>query len=64
MKDAVKLLDELDPILGYDILFANGDEGMIRVIYHECQERANVHSPGTLRNKWNDVLDILGRVIA
>ena len=59
---AVSALDELDPILGYDILFSRGDKGMLQWIYNQCLERADVHPQGILRNKWNTVLDALQEV--
>lgn len=65
---AINQLDYLDPILGFDLKWVYDthkvDEAeslrMLKIVHKECQVRANVHAPGTLRQGWNNVLDALG----
>ena len=62
-QQAADTLNELDPILGFDILFASSNKGQLTLIYEQCLERANVHPIGPLRNKWNRALDALNTLI-
>jgi hypothetical protein len=72
LKIAIGQLYWLDPILALDVQEALQEEAkgrapravwLLKKTYTECQDRANVHAPGTLRDGWNNVLDALSEAL-